>query len=878
MGEVYRARDTRLDRTVAIKVLPAHLSANADLRARFEREAKTISSFQHPNICVLHDIGRDDQTDFLVMEFLEGETLQARLARKPLTTSEALQISIELLGALERAHRGGVIHRDLKPGNVMLTKSGAKLMDFGLAKPNQFDSGSKSSLPAFSAAATLASMASPVTQAGTIVGTLQYMSPEQIQGKDADARSDIFAFGALLYEMLTGKRAFEGKSQLSVASAVLEKEPDPISTVQPLTPPALERIVANCLAKDPDDRFQSAHDVSLQLQWLSTASGQIKAQPGAAHPGQKSLPLLAALIAGWAVAIAAFTLALLYANRASSARHLVHAQIVPPSEFNVPIVEFGMPALSPDGMQLALLTTGKNDTQGSSAVTKLFLQNLQTGVSTRLPGGDGATFPFWSPDGKYIGFFSEGKLKKMEAAGGPAQVICTAPDGRGASWGVQGTIVFAPTFEGPLQAVSEGGGAPRELPAARKTTGPYTNRNPFFLPDGKHFLFTARGDKDIVAGVYAGSIDGGEPKQILAAASNVSYSDGYLFYLKERTLVAQHFDEASLTLQGAPTSIAGSLDYYNPRDLAFFAVSHNTLVYRSATTLNREFAWLDSNGHELEHWGEPGNILWTGYSPGNQTAVLVRIAPGGTTNSLWLLDPQRKIMTRLTPDSDFGQSGLMAADGNSVFIGSGTTYKGLITHKWLNGSSKEEKLPELGAFSNMVSISRDGRYVFATRQDPKTNFDVFYMDLNGSPNFVPILTSSYNEFDVRLSPNNKWLAYVSDETGTAELYVTSFPAGAAKWRVSNNGITMTDVFASFDWSPDGKSLRYKLADTIYTVDVHENGDRLDFSPVKEVFTLPHDAMSIAIMPDGKRTLIARIVGNPGSTPVELVLNWRHLVQ
>ena len=878
MGEVYRARDTRLDRTVAIKVLPAHLSANADLRARFEREAKTISSFQHPNICVLHDIGRDHQTDFLVMEFLEGETLQARLARKPLTTSEVLQISIELLSALERAHRGGIIHRDLKPGNVMLTKSGAKLMDFGLAKPNEFGSGSKTSLPAFSAAATLASMPSPVTQAGTVVGTLQYMSPEQLQGKEADARSDIFAFGALLYEMLTGKRAFEGKSQLSVASAVLEKEPDPVSTIQPLTPPALERIVANCLAKDPEDRFQSAHDLNLQLQWLSTASARIKTQPGVAHPRKKSLPLLAALLAGWAVAIAGLILTLIYANRATSAQHLVHAQIVPPSEFNVPTVEFAQPALSPDGMQLALLTTGKNDTLGSSAVTSLFVQNLQTSVSTRVPGGEGATFPFWSPDGKYIGFFSEGKLKKMEAAGGPAQVICSAPDGRGASWGSQGDIVFAPTFEGPLQTVSEGGGTPRELPAARKSGGHYSNRNPFFLPDGKHFLFTARGEKDVVAGVYAGSIDGAEPKQILAAGSNVSFSDGYLFYLKERTLVAQRFDESSLTLQGTPTSVAGSLDYYNPRDLAFFAVSHNTLVYRPAILPNREFAWLDSNGHELEHWGKPGNIFWTGYSPGNQTAVLARIAPGGSTSSLWLMDPQRKTMTRLTPDSDSGQSGLMAADGNSVFLGSTTGYKGSITHKWLNGSSKEENLPEFGAFSNLISISKDGRYVFATRQDPRTNFDIFYVDLNGAPTFVPILTSSYSEFDVRLSPNNKWLAYVSDETGSTELYVTSFPGGAAKWRVSNSGISLMDVFASFDWSPDGKSLRYKLGDTIYTVDVRENGDRLDFSAVKELLALPHDAMSIAIMPDGKRTLIAKTVGNQGSAPLELVLNWQHLVR
>lgn len=882
MGEVYRARDTRLDRTVAIKVLPSHLSSNADLRARFEREAKTISTFQHPNICVLHDVGRQDDVDFLVMEFLEGETLQARLARKPLTTPEILQIAIELASALEKAHRSGIIHRDLKPGNVMLTKGGTKLMDFGLAKPNEFGGGSKSGVPAFSAAATLASMASPVTQAGTIVGTLQYMSPEQIQGKEADPRSDIFAFGAMLYEMLTGKRAFEGKSQLSVASAVLEKDPDPVSTLQPLTPPALEQIVNTCLAKDPEDRFQSAHDLKLQLQWISTASGQIKSQPGAA-PSRKttSLPLLAALVAGWAVAIAAFILTMVYAGRVTSARQLVHAQIEPPPDFKVAIVEYAPPALSPDGKQIALVTVDKNNKQGSDAPTDIFLERLQTGDAVRLAGTATGTFPFWSPDGKYLAFFAEGKLKKVEATGGPAQVICDASDGRGGSWGSKGTIVFAPNIEGPLQAVPDGGGTPRDLPAARKDAGSYTNRNPFFLPDGKHFLFTARGGKDVVAGVYAGSIDGGEPQQVLATGSNVSYADGYLFYLKERTLMAQRFDESSLSLQGSPAPIAANLEYYGPRDLAFFGVSHNTLVYRSAILQNREFAWLDSNGKELEHWGDAGPLFWTSYSSGSQLAVVNRITAGGTTNSLWLLDPRRKNMTRLTADADLGQSGMVAADGNSVFLAAGNSYRGTTTRRWLNATGKEDKLADLDSFSNLISLSKDGRYLLVSRQDVKNGFDIQYMDVTQPPTnqkFTPILSSSYNEFDARLSPDDKWLAYVSDETGRVELYVTSFPGGVTKWQVSNNGVSLADVFASFEWSADSKSLRYKLGDKIYGVDVRDNGGRLEFSPVKELFSLPQDAMVITILPDGKRTLIAKVVGTQSAKPMELVLNWRHLVQ
>jgi len=316
MGEVYRARDSRLERDVAIKVLPSHLSQNPDLRARFEREAKAISGLQHPNICVLYDVGRQEGVDFLVMEYLEGETLATRLVRKPMTPEETVRIGIEIADALEKAHRSGIVHRDLKPGNVMLTKGGAKLMDFGLAKLQAVVTGAPSSTPAFSAVATLPNMASPITVAGTIVGTVQYMSPEQIQGKEADARSDIFAFGAMLYEMLTGKRAFEGKSQLSVASAVLDKDPDPIAAVQPLTPPALEHLVQTCLAKDPDQRFQSAHDLKLQLQWI-TAGGSKAGAPAVvvAQKKNRQKMLAVATSLGWLVAVAAVVLVAMYAKK-----------------------------------------------------------------------------------------------------------------------------------------------------------------------------------------------------------------------------------------------------------------------------------------------------------------------------------------------------------------------------------------------------------------------------------------------------------------------------------------------------------------------------------------------------------------------------------
>src|ERR1700678_307499 len=584
MGEVYRARDPRLERTVAIKVLPTHLNANPELRARFEREAKAISGLQHPNICVLYDVGSQGDIDFLVMEYLEGETLFARLARKPLTLDETLKIATEVADALVKAHRSGIIHRDLKPGNVMLTKGGAKLMDFGLAKPLGLATAPHSGPTSESAhvssmaplAATMADLASPVTVAGTLIGTVQYMSPEQIQGKEADARSDIFAFGAMLYEMLSGKRAFQGKSQLSLASAILEKDPDPIATIQPLTPPALEQVVRTCLAKDPDDRFQSAHDLKLQLQWISAGGSQVGAPVVVSSRRKKTATILtAATVAGWLIAAALGVLLMIYVGRLTSARQPVHTSIEPPARFDFFSVQDGTPVLSPNGQQVAFLAAKKGSalTPGGGS---LYLLRLSTGESVPVPGGQNAVFPFWSPDGKYLGFFSEGKLKKIPVTGGTVQVLCDAPEGRGGNWNEQGTIIFAPRIAGSLQSVSDGGGAPVEITKSDSSGETYTDRNPYFLPDGKHFLFVRRA-KDS-SSVYAGSLDssvaarGADLKQILPNGSNVAYSDGYLFYVRDGALTAQKFDPSSLTFQGKPVSIASNVEFASARSEGNFSV------------------------------------------------------------------------------------------------------------------------------------------------------------------------------------------------------------------------------------------------------------------------------------------------------------------
>lgn len=879
MGEVYKARDTRLERVVAIKVLPSHLSANPELRSRFEREAKAISGLQHPHICVLYDVGSQDGIDFLVMEYLEGETLYARLARKPLSTDEAIKIAVEIADALEKAHRCGIVHRDLKPGNVMLTKSGAKLMDFGLAKPNALAGGPSSGAPGVSSmatmAATMADLASPVTVAGTLIGTVQYMSPEQIQGKEADARSDIFAFGATLYEMLTGKRAFQGKSQLSLASAILEKDPDPIAAVVPLTPPALDQIVRTCLAKDPDDRFQSAHDLKLQLRWIaSSSSGSQAGAPAVVSEKRKksATALTAGMIAGWILAIAAAALLLVYANRLTTAEQAVHANMQLPEGFEFAAAAAGAPALSPDGQQIAILGVRKNAPL-LTLEDKIFLRRVSGSEAQPLDGTQGATFPFWSPDGKYLAFFADGKMKKIPLAGGPVQTICDVPDGRGASWNEQGTIVFAPRLAGPLQSVSDGGGTPTQVTPGKEGDISFTDRNPYFLPDGKHFLYVHRGS-DALGRVLAGSLSGGEPKEILPAGSNVAYSDGYLFYVREKALIAQAFDPSSLSFKGKPVSIAANVEFFDARSLAFFAVSRNVLIYHTAVTHDRDLAWYDLSGKEIEHWGDAGPYVSGIFSSPNHAALLLRadLSPAGT--SVWVADAQRKTINRITSDPNSTHSARMSPDGKDLWLATTVGYFTSLSRKSLTASGAEEKVVDnFGGNLIFSDISHDGRYLLSNHQDPKNDWDVYVVDLQGERKPVPLLNSPASERDAQFSPDGKWISYLSRETGSEELFVTSFPTPGSRWQVSTGGAAFYGM-----WSADGKNLRYKQGDKIFNVEVHNNGGKLEFSAPKLLVTLPPSLTLVSILPDDKRILALRPTGDTSAVPMDFILNWQHLVK
>jgi eukaryotic-like serine/threonine-protein kinase len=861
MGEVYRAKDTRLDRTVAVKILPGHLSDNIEAKQRFDREARAISSLNHPNICTLHDVGHQDGVDFLVMEFLEGETLADRLRKGPLTTEQVLKYGIEICEGLERAHKSGVVHRDLKPANVMLTKTGAKLMDFGLAKATPAGTS-----PASSLTMTIShpSADQPLTAHGTIVGTFQYMSPEQTEGKEADARSDIFALGAVLYEMATGKRAFSGKSQASLVAAILASEPPPISMVQPMSPPALEQVIKSCLAKDPEERFQTVHDLKLQLKWIAAASASQLAAPAqirARRVVHKRTLLIAAAV-GWILAAAALAIFLSSRSALEDARRPLTASWLPPVDTEFTSVVSGAPALSPDGSKLAFLT-------GDPSETKLWVRDITTGAVHQTEV-ERPTFPFWSPDGKYIGFFSAGKLKKVALAGGPVQVLCDAPEGRGASWSPRGVIIFTPNIREPLYKVPEGGGSPQKITEAKAG---WTHRNPYFLPDGDHFLFTYReavgaaSTTAAVGALYGASLSGEPPREILPSASNAQYSDGYLLYLRETVLVAQRFDPKSLKLGGDAVPVAEKLDYWNARDLAAFTAAHGTLVYRHGSLQKTQPMWVDRTGKEVGRFGEPGLYMSPRASADGSLVGLSRPDPDTGKGDVWVIDASRNTMSRSTFADAASISFAFSPDAKRIAVGTiaGTATGGI----WIqptSGSGNQEKLDTPKTFANVTSWSPSGRYLFFMVQNNTTRQDVYYIDLDGDKKLIPFIQSPANENGAALSPNSKWLAYTSDESERFEVYVTAFPGPGGKWQVSNGG------GGSPHWTADGKQIYYAVADKVMVVPI-QNVETFEFGTPSALPIHANEFAALGPPAPGERFPALKALSGGQAHPQEVILNW-----
>ncbi len=855
MGEVYRARDSRLEREVAIKVLPQHLSDKPELKQRLEREAKSISNLSHPNICTLYDVGEQEGAAFLVLEFLEGETLEKRLEKGPLPAEQLLRLAIEMTDALEKAHKQGIIHRDLKPGNVMLTKTGAKLMDFGLAKLTEQPA------PMAAALSELTAENRKLTAEGTIMGTFQYMPPEQLEGREADARTDIFALGMVVYEAATGRPAFTGKTKASLIASILSSEPPAITTLQPLTPPALERVVKTCLAKDPDERFQTAHDLNLQLRWIMEGGSQVGvAAPVAAQRLLRKRMLMAAAGVGWAAALGAVILAVVLSGNLKLKQRPLAAEISPPPGMDFVGAILGAPVISPDETKLAFVA-------GDAKGARLWVRDLASGRTDALEGTDGAGFVFWSPDSRQVAFFAGGKLKKIEAGGGPVQILCDAPEGRGGSWSSSGAIIFTPNIYESLYRVPEGGGTPEKITNAKPG---WTHRNPTFLPDGEHFLFIGRESAGTQAGsLYSGSLKGGDPKQVLERASNVQYSGGYLLYLKDGNLVAQQFDLGSLQLKGSAIAVAEKVDYWNARDMAYFAASANgLLLYRKSVFTSTQGTWMDRSGRELDKVGEPGLYSDPQMSVDGSRLALARVDKDSQSADVWVVDLKRNTTSRATfAEADGANfSYAISPDGNTVAVGDNSTRSS--SQVWtqsVSGSGTKERIVDSAFFVTVTDWSRDGRYLFGQVQENKTRFDVFFVDLQGEHKLTKVVQTPASEQGAKLSPNGKWLAYQSDESGRMDVYVLAFPGPGRKWQISNGG------GVSPQWSHDGKELYFNNGTKFMSVPISDPAT-FQFGTPKEL-PLPPESAAFAPGPTSDRFLVLKPAGKPEGSPLRMVLNW-----
>jgi Tol biopolymer transport system component len=876
MGEVYRARDTRLGRDVAIKVLPSQLSADSTLKARFEREARAISSLNHPNICTLHDVGTQDGIDFLVMEYLEGETLQQRLLRGPLPLKQVLEYGIQIAEALDRAHQAGIAHRDLKPGNIMLTKSGSKLLDFGLAKPVPAllaGAGATGSLtpstPTLSVA-SLSSQPSSLTEQGKVVGTFQYVAPEVLQGKDADARSDIFALGAVLFEMISGEPAFSGKSQLSVMTAILEKDPPRI----PQVPALVEHVVQTCLAKEPANRWQSAREVGRELRWAAqvgteSVTGNARTTRGFGLFG---------FGAATGLAIAALIMsAVHYRIRPVTGSRLLASVIPPTGVFPDTWGRNGPPQISPDGQNLVFVGCKSETASRSIAGNRdcsLWLRSLRSVDAREIAGTSGGYGPFWSPDARQVGFFADGKLKRVAADGGPVQIVCNAEDGRGGSWGSKGTIIFAATRGSPIFQVPAEGGTAVAITSSRPALNLAdlgSHRWPYFLPDGEHFLYLSapagacsEGDE-----IHFASLGSRRDILLMQACTSLAFADGRLIYWRDGNLVAQPFDPFRGIVSAAPVAIVEHAAFDSSFGFSPFSASNDgKLLYVTGQgPVGAQLVWFDRTGKILGTLGEA-----------NAAYSSVAISPDGsrvvadTQQQRMLLLDSRGTRTLTTLSSHFGPFPTWSADGRYVYFtaeASGAygifaiATDGSGTQRTLVTFSKEQP----GAV--FLAASPDGNYLAYAALDSSGKLTLYTLELTQHAKPHSFLPPTSNGSAPAFSPDGTWLAYESTQSGRNEVYITPFPEGGAQYQVSTNGGERPA------WSHGGKEMFYRENLRLMSVKVNTAKRKVELgtpTPLFEVAARNLNGRWYAVSPDG-RFLMNTTPASAQTQRFELVLNW-----
>jgi Tol biopolymer transport system component len=848
MGEVYRAKDTRVDRTVALKVLPEEFFEDEDRRARFGREARTLASLNHPGIAILFAFEEVSGRHLLAMELVEGDGLESKIASGPLPLEESLSYAKQIAEALEAAHEKGVIHRDLKPANVKVTPEGrVKLLDFGLAKIFEGDGGTGSS-PSITHSPTLTARA---TAAGMILGTAAYMSPEQARGKPVDKRTDVWAFGCVLFEMLTGKRAFEGETVSDTLAAILKEDPN-WAALPEQTPAPVRKILRRCLQRDARLRLHDIADARLDLEELGasvSASGHMPFEENAAAPGptvgrsaseasargsRNSLYLSWAIAAACAAAAGVFGVLALRARAPRRDAPVMQFEVRPPEG-----ASFGNSmALSPDGRRLAFVATDEKD------VDRLYVRSFDALGALPFSGTEGARFPFWSPDGKVLAFFMGDRLVRVSAGGGPPQTICTAADGRGGTWSPRDVIVFAPGTRLPLHRVSASGGVSAPLTALG--AGDYTHRWPKFLPDGVHFVYLCLSNEDGRAGVHVGSLDSPEDTFVVPTRGRADYDAGRLLYVRENTLFSQPFDEGRHKLSGEPTLIVDGIipegDSGWTGLAAFSGAANGTLVYRRRANVRQKLTWFDRNGKSLGTVGDPAVMAEPFWFPGAQRLGLAVSDRRTDLADLWQVDLTRGTWTRLTFGPKANNTGFVSQDGKWLYFSSAGEGRQGLHRRLLDGSGGDElwRLPLAGERKPVLLLA-------------------------GTQSSVAHASAS---------PDGRFFAYTSDETGRSEVYLQRFPPSGGKWQISKDGGDQTL------WRADGRELFFVSPDRkLMAVDLSLQGDVRAGGP-KPLFSLrvPPNGISdnrsqYLPAPDGNRFLVLVSTDERQDQPAVVVLNW-----
>ncbi|MDQ3665222.1 MAG: protein kinase [Acidobacteriota bacterium] len=862
MGEVYRARDTELGRDVAVKVLPSSFSSDTDRLHRFQQEACAAGALNHPNILVVHDIGAHDGSPYVVSELLEGETLRKRIAGAPLAQRRAVDYALQIAHGLAAAHEKGIVHRDLKPDNIFITNDGrVKILDFGLAKLTQLDGNqSQTEIPTRRVD----------TDPGVVMGTVGYISPEQLKGRAVDQRSDIFSFGAILYEMLSGRRAFHGGSAAETMSAILKEDPPELSDTNKTVSPALERLINHCLEKNPEARFHSARDLSFALEALSgsaSSSTQTVAMPATARWTRKS-ERLAWMVVSALLLVSATAFGFLYFRRPpAQTPAATRFFIYPPEKADLR----GSFTVSPDGRRVILRVI-------SEGKVRLWVRALDSLEGQPLAGTEEGSYPFLSPDSRFIGFFSGGKLKKIEVTGGPVQTLCDAPEPRGATWNRDGVIVFAPKYADALYRVSAAGGAPvpvTTLDAARKE---FSHHYPRFLPDGRHFLYLANSPQRESAGIYVGSLDSKETKLLVNTDVSAAYAPpGYLLFLRDRTLMAQDFDADRLELTGEPFPVAEQVDRLGAGvPFALFSVSETgVLVYRSGSSETTQLIWFDREGKQLGTVGPAAGQTTPWLSPDEKRVAVGRVDPQGGSSDIWLIELTRGIPTRFTFDLANDAAPVWSPDGSRIVFCSNRGGPLNLYHRAASGAGNDEVLLKSHNSKIPNDWSADGKFILYQDQAPKTGWDLWVLPLSGEQKPFPFLQTDFDERQGRFSPDSKWVAYTSNESGTWQVYVQSFPALGGKWQVSTNGGVQPQ------WRRDGQELFYLSAERkLMALEVKGNGSTFAAGPPKELFEmrlqtvgLPGPRNFYVAAGDGQRFLVASTPEEGATTPTTVVLNW-----